>query len=612
MSTLTPQREALQTRRIEARARRRPRAVRICATGCRALGALDVHAAFATELAAAGLADSVDLLKTGCQGPCVGAPVIGIDPDDIVYRGVTPDDVPDIVRETLVARRVIPRLAFQGATQPIARRADLPFFASQSPVVLRRCGRIDPADIDSALEAGAYSSLERVLDGMSSQAVIDTITASGLRGRGGAGYPTGRKWEATRDAPGDGKYLVCNADEGDPGAFMDRAIVEGDPHAVIEGMLIAAYAIGADEGYVYVRAEYPIALEHMRIAIEQARAAKLLGGDILGSGFAFDLTIKVGAGAFVCGEETALLASLEGRRGQPRPRPPFPAQRGLWDRPTNINNVETYANVPAILDMGAETFAAMGTTGSGGAKLFALAGKVRHTGLVEVPMGATLRRLVEDIGGGVAGELPFKAAQIGGPSGGCVPARFLDLPIDYESVKEAGAIMGSGGLIVLDEATCMVDLARFFLDFCTRESCGKCPPCRIGTARLLDILQRLCAGEGRPDDLTQLEELALQVKQNSLCGLGQTAANPVLSTLRHFPDEYQAHLEQRCPAKTCTALIVYRIAPEKCTGCTVCAKHCPVNVISGRRQEPHTIDATGCIKCGACLNACNFDAVEVN
>lgn len=556
MPRMTPQIKKLQALRRAAQERRPARTVRICATGCRALGALEVHDRFAAELDAVGLTPKVALIKTGCQGVCAGAPVISIDPEGILYLGATPEDVPEIVRTTLVGGGVVDRLCFQSARGPIPRRSDIPFFAAQKQLVLDRCGRIDPTCLESALAEGAYEMLEQVLTSMGPEAVIGEITASGLRGRGGAGFPTGRKWSFARAATGDVKYLVCNADEGDPGAFMDRAVIEGDPHAVLEGMLIAAYAIGARYGYVYVRAEYPIAIEHLKIAITQAREVGLLGENILGSGLDFELKIKPGAGAFVCGEETALLASLEGKRGQPRPRPPFPAQSGLWGKPTNINNVETYANVPAILRMGAGPYAAMGTKNSKGTKIFALAGKVNHTGLVEVPMGATLRQLVDEIGGGVPKGRAFKAAQMGGPSGGCVPARYLDLPIDYESVKEVGAIMGSGGLIILDENTCMVDIARYFMDFCAKESCGKCAPCRIGTTRMLEILQGICAGEGQPQDLDKLEALAFQVKKNSLCGLGQTAANPVLSTLRHFREEYMEHIAlKQCRASVCPGLV---------------------------------------------------------
>ncbi|MBI2440448.1 MAG: 4Fe-4S dicluster domain-containing protein [Lentisphaerae bacterium] len=629
MSGITAQIEKLRERRREAQARRPKRAVRICTTGCRALGALEVHAAFQKELASAGLAGEVALIKTGCQGICAGAPVISIDPEGILYLGVKPQDVPEIVRATLVGGKIIERLCFQGAqgAGPIPQRAAIPFFAAQKQIVLARCGRIDSTDIKAVVAEGAYEMLERALTEMEPQAVINEITISGLRGRGGAGFPTGRKWSLARAAQGDIKYLVCNADEGDPGAFMDRAVIEGDPHAVLEGMLIAAYAIGAQHGYVYVRAEYPIAVEHLRIAIAQAGEWGLLGENILGTGLKFNLAIKVGAGAFVCGEETALMASIEGKRGQPRPRPPFPAQSGLWGKPTNINNVETLANIPAIMRMGGAEYARLGTATSKGTKIFALAGKVNYTGLVEVPIGATLRQLFNDIGGGGPAGSSFKAAQIGGPSGGCVPAQYLDMPIDYETVKEVGAIMGSGGLIMLDGATCMVDLARYFVEFCAKESCGKCPPCRIGTTRMREILERICVGQGVPEDVARLEELGSQVKKNSLCGLGQTAANPVLTTIRHFRSEYEAHVKDKhCPAGVCRGLISFTILPDKCICCGRCAKSCPVPCIDGKvgkapgratdrdREQgkvgkPFEIQAARCIKCGACYDVCPVDAV---
>jgi NADH:ubiquinone oxidoreductase subunit F (NADH-binding)/(2Fe-2S) ferredoxin len=624
---ITTQIKELRVRRRKSQACRPKRAVRICATGCRALGALEVHAAFEKELASVGLTNEVALIKTGCQGICAGAPVISIDPEGILYLGAKPEDVSEIVRATLVGGEIIERLCFQGSRGPIPKRADIPFFAAQKQIVLARCGRIDPTNIEAAVADGAYEMLERVLTEMEPQTVINEISISGLRGRGGAGFPTGRKWSLARAAQSDIKYLVCNADEGDPGAFMDRAVIEGDPHAVIEGMLIAAYAIGAQHGYVYVRAEYPIAIEHLRIAIEQAGKWGLLGENILGAGMKFDLKIKTGAGAFVCGEETALIASLEGKRGQPRPRPPFPVERGYLEKPTVINNVETFANVPAILTMGGKAYAGLGTNTSKGTKIFALAGKVKYTGLVEAPMGAALRQLVEDIGGGIPDGRAFKAAQMGGPSGGCVPAKYLDMPIDYESVKEVGAIMGSGGLIILDDGACMVDLARYFMDFCAKESCGKCPPCRIGTTRMLEILERITAGRGEPEDIGKLEELAAQIKKNSLCGLGQTASNPVLTTIRHFREEYEAHVgDKRCPAGICRGLISFAINPELCICCGRCAKSCPVPCINGQvgkapgratdrdREQGKAgklfeIQTALCIKCGACFDACPVGAV---
>jgi len=519
------------------------RQVRICATGCRALGALDIYETFKKELKKAKLQKKIALTKTGCQGFCSGAPLVSIDPDNLLYVCIKKEDVSEIVNTTLIGKKTIERLSFQDNKKPVTGRLRIPFFSYQKKLILTRCGYIDPTKLDDALAHGAYESLEKVLTSMDPESVIEKIKKSGLRGRGGAGFLTGLKWNYARSAKGSEKYLICNADEGDPGAFMDRALLEGDPHMVLEGMLIAAYAIGASKGYIYVRAEYPIAIEHLKIAIEQAAKYRLVGKNILGTGFNFEMKIKQGAGAFVCGEETALISSIEGRRGQPRPRPPFPTEMGLWGKPTTINNVETLANIPVILKVGANEYAKLGTKKSKGTKIFALAGKVNNTGLIEVPMGITLRELVEDIGGGIPKGKRFKAAQIGGPSGGCVPAQFLDKPIDYESVKEMGAIMGSGGLIILDETVCMVEIARYFMEFCVKESCGKCPPCRIGTTRMLDILERICAGRGEMKDIPKLEELALQVKKNSLCGLGQTAPNPVLSTLRHFKNEYTERIK---------------------------------------------------------------------
>jgi len=521
------------------------RQVRICSTGCRALGALDIYETFKKELKKAKLQKKIALIKTGCQGFCSGAPLVSIDPDNILYVCLKKEDVREIVNSTLIEKKPIERLSYQDKNKPVIDRLKIPFFSSQKKLILTRCGYIDPTKLDDALAHGAYETLEKVLISMDPESVIEKIKKSGLRGRGGAGFLTGLKWDYARSAEGSEKYLICNADEGDPGAFMDRALLEGDPHMVLEGMLIAAYAIGASKGYIYVRAEYPIAIEHLKLAIEQAEKYKLLGKNILGTDFNFEIKIKQGAGAFVCGEETALISSIEGRRGQPRPRPPFPTEMGLWEKPTTINNVETLANIPVILKIGANEYAKLGTKKSKGTKIFALAGKVNNTGLIEVPMGITLRELVEDIGGGIPKGKRFKAAQIGGPSGGCVPAKFLDKPIDYESVKEMGAIMGSGGLIILDETVCMVEIARYFMEFCVKESCGKCPPCRIGTTRMLDILERICAGRGEIKDIPKLEELALQVKNNSLCGLGQTAPNPVLSTLRHFKDEYTERIKSK-------------------------------------------------------------------
>ncbi|MCD6505017.1 NADH-quinone oxidoreductase subunit NuoF [Candidatus Poribacteria bacterium] len=531
--------------------------VRICMTGCRAYGAGEIREAFLSEIKEKGLEEKVDIISTGCHGFCARAPVIVIDPYDIFYQQLTPDDVPEIVSETLLKGEVVERLLFRDPRdgRVYVKSGEVPFYREQTKWVLRNCGKIDPTDIRQYIARGGYSSLAKVLSGMKPEEVIEEVKRSGLRGRGGAGFPTGRKWEFTRLAKGHPKYIICNADEGDPGAFMDRAVLEGDPHSVIEGMLIGAYAIGAQEGYIYVRAEYPIAVEHLQIAIEQAEELGLLGENILGTDFSFRIKMKKGAGAFVCGEETALIASIEGRRGMPRPRPPFPAQSGLWGKPTNINNVETWANIPIIIEKGADEYSKIGTERSKGTKIFALAGKVNNTGLVEVPIGTPLRKVIFDIGGGVPEGRRFKAVQIGGPSGGCIPERHLDLPIDYESLTEAGAIMGSGGMVVMDDATCMVDVARFFMDFIQSESCGKCVPCRIGTKRMLEILERITKGEGREGDVELLEELAWTIKDSALCGLGQTAPNPILSTIRYFRDEYEAHIkEKRCPACACEAL----------------------------------------------------------
>jgi len=540
----------------------------VCMTGCRALGAQAVFEAFRKEIEAAGLADSVQVVGTGCHGPCAMAPVAAVEPPGFFYGGLKPEDVPEIVRKSVMGDRPVERLCARTDAAVHAVTDDVPFFKAQDRRVLADCGRVDPRRIEDSIVRGRYQAAAKALCGMTPEQVIDEVRESGLRGRGGAGFPTGVKWGFCRQAPGDEKYLICNADEGDPGAFMDRALLEGDPHRVIEGMLIAAWAIGARRGVVYVRAEYPIAVEHAGIAVAQAREAGLLGRNILGTGFDFDVEIREGAGAFVCGEETALIASLEGRRGMPRPRPPFPAASGYLGKPTNINNVETFANVPDIIRLGHAWYSAVGTERSKGTKIFALAGKVKNTGLVEVPMGATLREIIYEIGGGIPGNRAFKAAQMGGPSGGCVPPSCLDMPIDYDSVQKIGAIMGSGGLIVMDENTCMVDIARFFLDFVQKESCGKCVPCRVGTRHMLDILTRITRGEGRMEDLDRLEDLAKKVKAGSLCGLGQTAPNPVLSTLRYFRDEYVEHIRlKKCRASTCEALVE---AP--------CAHACPAGV----------------------------------
>ncbi|MEI7834814.1 MAG: NADH-quinone oxidoreductase subunit NuoF [Planctomycetota bacterium] len=587
--------------------------VLVCSTGCRALGAVELSEAFRHAVATAGLEKKVQVVEVGCHGQCARAPLVLIEPVDFLYGPVKPEDVPEIVETTLLHGRPVERLGEKTDGQMAVTMGDVPFYRRQRREVFRTCGRLDPRRIDDAVAHGTYAALGKALATMTSEQVIEEITGAGLRGRGGAGFPTGVKWAACRKSPGTQKYVVCNADEGDPGAFMDRALLEGAPHQVIEGMILAAYAIGASHGFLYVRAEYPIAVEHSLLAIQQARACGLLGQNILGSGFDFDIEVRMGAGAFVCGEESALIASLEGQRGMPRSRPPFPVQKGYLGKPTSINNVETFGNVPLIIEKGKSWFAAMGTEGGRGTKIFALAGKVKNTGLVEVPMGVTLREMVFDIGGGIPGKRAFKAAQMGGPSGGCVPAKFLDLAIDYESVKAVGAIMGSGGLIVMDDRTCMVDTARFFLDFIRQESCGKCVPCRVGTQHMYDILDRICHGQGRPEDLDTLEDLARHVKSASLCGLGQTAPNPVLSTLQHFRDEYVAHVtHRRCPAGACKELTKFAIDPARCTACGKCIKVCPTNAIAGAKKTPHVIDQNKCIVCGACRETCPFDAVQVS
>ncbi|MBI9106003.1 MAG: NADH-quinone oxidoreductase subunit NuoF [Spirochaetales bacterium] len=584
----------------------------LCMTGCRALGAEEVGKAFHEKLRMAGLEEEFEIIETGCHGQCSRAPVLLIEPEHFLYGGVSPDDVDEIIEKTLKGGLPVARLCADADGNTTADPDELPFFQHQSKEVLKNCGRVDPRKLESAVAAGAYQAAARALTKMSPEEIIDEVLNSGLRGRGGAGFLTGQKWRFCRRAEGEQKYLICNADEGDPGAFMDRALLEGNPHQIIEGMIIAAFAIGASRGFIYVRAEYPIAVEHITIASEQARACGLLGKNIFGSGFSFDIEIRMGAGAFVCGEETALIASLEGERGMPSPRPPFPAVKGFKGMPTNINNVETLANVPLIIEKGKTWFSAIGTPDGRGTKIFALAGKVINTGLVEVPLGATLRRIVFDIGGGIPGGRTFKAAQIGGPSGGCIPDEFLDLPLDYESVKELGAIIGSGGLIVMDDRTCMVDMARFFLDFVQKESCGKCVPCRVGTQHMVNLLTDICSGRGRPGDIKKLEDLSGVVKKGSLCGLGQTAPNPVLTTIRYFRKEYEAHINDgRCPAGVCKNLIEYSIIAEACRACGKCIKVCSVDAIRGEKKTPHIINPALCIRCGECMDVCPFDAVAV-
>ena len=578
---------------------------------CLKKGAHEMMDALNDELVAQGLIDEVQVLETSRIGGCDDGPELMVYPEGVHYSSLTPDDMPYLVEEHFLKGRIA-----QKFVTPEKAFTDEELSAPTSKeirVVLRNCGKIDPENIEDYLAEDGYQALGKVLTEFSPEQVIDEVLRSGLRGRGGAGFPTGRKWQfarATQDSP---KYVICNADEGDPGAFMNRRVLEGDPHSVIEGMIIAAYAIGSNQGYIYCRAEYPIAVKTLRIAIDQAKNLGLLGKNLLGTDFDFDLEVRMGAGAFVCGEETALMASIEGQRGEPRPRPPFPAVRGLFGKPSNINNVETYANVPQIIFRGADWYASMGTEKSKGTKTFALAGDVKHTGLIEIPFGVTLREIVYDVGGGIKDDKGFKAIQTGGPMGGCLPEAYLDLPVDYEALTAAGSMMGSGGLVIMDEETCMVDIARFFMDFTQDESCGKCTPCRVGTRRILEILNRICEGKGQPDDIETLEYLCEQIKEDSLCGLGQGAPTPVISTLKHFRDEYEAHIfEKRCPAKVCKALIRYEIIDGICTGCTVCARNCPVNAISGERRSTHVIDPDVCVRCGICMQVCNFNAIVIN
>ena len=585
-------------------------------TGCSSSQSPKIIAEFEKQLAAQGMDREAKVVRTGCFGLCALGPIVTIYPEGACYTHVSVEDVEEIVSEHIVKGRIVKRLLNRGGEGegPATSLTETRFYKHQQRIALRNCGVIDPENIDEYIGADGYSALGRILtERIPPQQVIDTVKASGLRGRGGAGFPTGMKWQFTHDAvsPDGIKYVCCNADEGDPGAFMDRSVLEGDPHAVLEAMAIAGYAIGSDQGYIYVRAEYPIAVKRLEIAIEQAREYGLLGEDIFGTGFNFNINIRLGAGAFVCGEETALMNSIQGNRGEPWPRPPFPAVRGLFGKPTILNNVETYANVCQIILNGPEWFASMGTERSKGTKVFALGGKINNTGLVEVPMGTTLREIIYEIGGGIPGGKAFKAVQTGGPSGGCLPAHMLDTPVDYDNLIAAGSMMGSGGMIVMDEDNCMVDIARFFLDFTVDESCGKCTPCRIGTRRMLEILNRICEGKGEDGDIERLENLAQNIKATALCGLGQTAPNPVLSTIKQFRHEYEAHIyDKHCPAGVCKKLLNYVIDPEKCRGCTLCARVCPTGSISGKVKEPHVIDPKKCIKCGACMEKCKFGAIS--
>ncbi len=591
------------------------RHVLVCAgAGCISSGCKEVERNLISELQSHRLDNEIKVIQTGCIGSCDLGPVIVVYPEGVFYERVKAHDVKAIVEEHLVGNEPVERLLHKDSTgKTITHYQDIPFFNKQLRIALRNVGSINPEVIEDYIARDGYAALGKVLTSYKPEDVVDIVKRSGLRGRGGAGFPTGVKWELTMKAPGDEKYVVCNADEGDPGAFMDRSVLEGDPHAVIEAMAIAGYTIGSKQGYVYVRAEYPLAVDRLGHAITKAREFGALGKNIFNSGFDFDMEIRVGAGAFVCGEETALIASIEGKRGEPSPKPPFPAVKGVWGKPTLINNVETYANIAPIILRSAEWFAGIGTEKSKGTKVFAIAGKIKNTGLVEVPIGTKLREIIFDLGGGIPGGKKFKAAQTGGPSGGCLTTKHLDLPMDYESLKAVGSMMGSGGLIVMDEDTCMVDVARFFLDFTQDESCGKCTPCRIGTKRMLEILTRITEGKGVPSDLEALETLAKHISSTALCGLGQSAPQPVLSTMKYFRDEYEAHIyDKRCPAGVCKALLSYKVKPDLCRGCSICAKNCPASAITGETKKTHVIDSQKCVKCGVCMQKCPFKAIELS
>ena len=597
--------------RVNIKADTREKHILVCrGTGCTSSKSPEIIDNFRKIIEEKGI-QNVRVIQTGCFGLCAKGPIVIIRPEDTFYAMVTPDDCREIIEKHIEKGELVERLLCKDVDNTMVNRLDeLNFYKKQKRIALKNCGIIDPEEIDEYIAFDGYKALEQVLTKMTPDEVINEVSESGLRGRGGAGFPTGKKWLFTKQAEGDQKYVVCNADEGDPGAFMDRSILEGDPHSVLEAMEIAGYSVGADKGYIYVRAEYPIAVQRLQVAIDQAREYGLLGKNIFGTDFSFDIEIRLGAGAFVCGEETALLESIEGRRGQPRVKPPYPANSGLWGKPTLINNVETYANITRIILNGAKWYASIGTEKSKGTKVFALGGNVNNIGLVEVPMGTTLREIVFDIGGGIPNGREFKAAQTGGPSGGCIPKEHLDTPIDYESLSSIGSMMGSGGLIVMDDSKCMVNIAKFYLDFTVSESCGKCTPCRIGTKRMLEILERMCEGTAEEDDLYKLEKLALNIKKSAICGLGQTAPNPVLSTLKYFRDEYMEHIKyKKCRAGQCKALANIEIDPEKCKGCGICKRNCPVNAITGEPRQPHKIDPDVCIKCGTCVDKCPFKAI---
>ena len=586
-------------------------------TGCVSSRSPQIQAALEKEIVQSGISDRAGVKLTGCHGFCQRGPIVIVEPEGIFYSEVKPEDAVEIVRSHLVDGKPVERLFYIDpiSGKPVPRYQDIMFYKKQHRVILRNCGHIDPEKIDDYIASGGYKAIRKALLEMKPQQIIDEVKKAGLRGRGGAGFPTGQKWDFCRQAPGNKKYIICNTDEGDPGAFMDRSLLEADPHSVIEGMVIAAFAIGANEGYIYVRAEYPLAVQRVGMAIRQATERGYLGKNILGSGIDLDIHVKEGAGAFVCGEETALMMSIEGRRGMPRPRPPFPAQSGLWGKPTIINNVKSLATVPVIIDRGAGWFGSIGTPKSKGTVVFALTGQMANCGLVEVPLGTTLRETIFTIGGGLLGDRKFKAVQTGGPSGGCIPESLLDTPVDYDSLNAAGTIMGSGGMVVMDDRTCMVDIARYFINFTTLESCGKCVPCRQGTRQMLDVLTDITEGRGKPGDIELLEELGQGVKDGSLCGLGQTAPNPVLSTIRYFRDEYDAHIKQgRCPAIACKALIEYQVDLQKCAACGLCKRACPAEAIGWEKKKPATIDQAKCIKCGSCLSACpkKFGAIVVS